>query len=196
MMRKGLLVTLITFLMVSGLNAESTVDLKVRYIKSSKVAEKSEQGKKLQQELLAQNKKYNDKREKLGKELQDEERKLQEAAQAYSTKRSTLSESARATEEKKLTLMQQQLQTKGQSAQNELQLIGQAVEELKQKYFEEIKKSAERLAKAEGLDAIHDEETGMVLYVSNKGDITDKLIADLNKDHAVKLASNGGKAKA
>lgn len=196
MQKRMVLCGIITSLIGFNLHAESTVDLKVRYVKSSKIAANSEQGKKLQKDLMAKNKDYTDKRDSLSKELQDEEAKLQKLAQEYNAKRAALSEATRATEEKKLSLMYQQMQTKGQAAQNELQIIGQQVEELKQKYFEEIRKAAERIAKKDGLDAIHDEETGMVLFVSNKGDITDKLIADLNNDHAIKLASAGTKAKA
>lgn len=127
------------------------------------------------------------KRDSFGKEIQDETKKIEKANNDYISKSATMNDKARATAEKQLMKMQNELKNLVAEKEEELKMDMQiATEELAQSLEEAVAK----LAQNENLDIVFDKMTGRALYVSNKFDYTDKAIKEMNKNYKVELAQN------
>ncbi len=125
-------------------------------------------------------------RQELGKDLQKDEQKIAQAMSEYKSKSTTLSETAREKEEKKLMKMEREYKNKIQESEYELKLDMQK----KTEYLAHDMDSAiVKMAQEEGLDIVFD-RVGRVMYTSDKFDFTKEAIDKINTEHQVKLAQN------
>jgi outer membrane protein len=161
---------------------ESKADLKIRFIDTFDAMRSSKEGQEVSKEL-------ENKRKELAKNIEAEEKKVAQAMTEYRGKASTLSDVARNKEEQKLTKMKRDYEAMVQGSEEELKLVMQQKTEMLAK---EVDKAVTQIAKAEGLDAVVDRMSGRVIYASQKGDFTEKITREMNKQYEVKLASSKG----
>lgn len=133
------------------------------------------------------------KRDLAAQEIQEESKVFEKAKNDYIAKSTTMSDSAREKEEKRLMKMERELKT----------IVAEKEEELKQEMHvatENLAQSLEagvnQLAKAQNLDVVFDKMTGRAIYVSTEFDFTEKAIKEVNKKYEVKLAQNKEAEKA
>ncbi|MGB0933832.1 MAG: OmpH family outer membrane protein [Lishizhenia sp.] len=113
--------------------------------------------------------------ERLSKDLQADQMKLQEDVRAFEAEAATLSKSLLEYEQSRLQKKQQALQAKAQEYDQKLQLYTQ---ELNGPILEQVQAAIQKVAKAEGVDYVVDES--MLLYMNGK-DLTDKVIVEVLK---------------
>lgn len=121
--------------------------------------------------------------QRLSQELQDDQKKLQEAIIRFEEEAQTLPKSVRDYEQGRLQKQQQALQAKAQEFDQKLQLYTQ---ELNGPILEKVQAAIETVAKAEGVDYVVDES--MLLYMKGK-DLTDKVITEVLKTDKVSAAN-------
>ena len=127
------------------------------------------------------------KRDLASNEIQEESKKFEKAKSDYIAKSTTMSDSAREKEEKKLMKLEREIKTLVAEKEEELKSDMQmATETLAQGLDSGIAK----LAKNENLDVLFDKMTGRAMYVSDKFDFTAKAIKEVDKNYEVKLAQN------
>lgn len=113
--------------------------------------------------------------ERLSKDLQADQLKLQEDVRIFESEAATLSKSLIEYEQSRLQKKQQALQAKAQEYDQKLQLYTQ---ELNGPILEKVQAAIEKVAKVEGVDYVVDES--MLLYMNGK-DLTDKVIIEVLK---------------
>lgn len=156
----------------------SLAELNIRVIDAFEVMQHSKAGQQLALDLQETNKQWT-------QEIAERGQKLEKELKEYEAKKATLSESAREKEEKRLTKAHRDHQLFVEEKKQDFQTKqAKATEQM----FKEMKDSAAAVAKAEHVDLIVDKATGQVLYNSPKADLTNKLVADLDKKHDVKVA--------
>ncbi len=166
--------------MVSTLENKS--DLKIRFMDTFEAMRVSKEGVKVSQEL-------EEKRKELAKKIETEEKRMAQSMTEYRAQASSLSDTARNKKELELTNMKRDYEAMVQKYEEELKLVMQQKTELLAK---EVDKAVTRIAKEEALDAVVDRMTGRVIYASQKGDYTDKVAREMNKQYEVKLAEAKG----
>ena len=127
------------------------------------------------------------KRDLASNEIQEESKKFEKSKTDYVSKSTTMSDTAREKEEKKLLKMERDIKTLVAEKEEDLKADMQmATETLAQGLDTGIAK----LAKNEKLDVIFDKMTGRAMYVSEKFDFTTKAIKEVDKNYEIKLAQN------
>lgn len=161
-------------------NADIKVDATIAFVDSFAIMGECQEGQAARREI-------ENKRDLAAQEIQDESKKFEKAKADYIAKSTTMTDSAREKEEKKLVKMERDLK----------HLVGEKEEELKldmQIATETLAHSLEagvaKLAKNEDLDMVLDRMTGRAIYVSDKFNFTEKAINEVNKNYEVKLAQN------
>jgi len=157
-----------------------STNIEIRFIDSFEVMGSCNEGIKARHEL-------EEKREVLGKEIQQEEQKITQIMSEYKGKSSMLSDSAREKEEKKLMKMDREYKNKIQESEEELKIDMQKKTE---NLARNVDKAVIKVAKEEKLDAVVDKVTGRVIYVDEKFDFTVQVKGEMNKQYEVKLAQN------
>ncbi|MDG0972888.1 MAG: OmpH family outer membrane protein [Crocinitomicaceae bacterium] len=109
------------------------------------------------------------------KEMQDEQAKFNKEYTEFETSSSTMSPTARRFEEERLSKKYQELQTRGQELDQQMNILAN---DLNAPILDRVKTAIENVAKAEKLDYVLD-QSGL-LYAKGK-DITDKVIAEVLK---------------
>lgn len=127
------------------------------------------------------------KRQELGKELEGDGKKLEQAKVEFKSKASTMNDSARAKKEQEIVRMNRDFESKVQSSEEELKLSMQQVTEVLAK---EVEQAVTEIAKKDGLDAVIDKVTGRVVYTSGHADCTAQVIQAMDKNFSSKLARN------
>lgn len=121
--------------------------------------------------------------ERLSRDLQADQAKLQEDIRAFEAEASTLSKSLLEYEQSRLQKKQQALQAKAQEYDQKLQLYTQ---ELNGPILEKVQAAIQKVAELEGVDYVVDES--MLLYMKGK-DLTDKVITEVLKTDKVSAAN-------
>ena len=161
---------------------ENKADLKIRFIDTFESMRMSKEGTEVAKEL-------ENKRKELAKKIETEEKKLAQAMTEYRGQASTLSDSARNKKELELTNMKRDYEAMVQKYEEELKMVMQQKTELLAK---EVDKAVAQIAKSEGIDAVIDRMSGRVIFASQKGDYTEKITREMNKQYEVKLAEGKG----
>ncbi len=167
-----------TFAEVSNQKGKD-VNLKIRFINSTELMRETEEGQKIAQELQS---KYKE----LAEEVQELNKKLETAAAEFKKKESMMSDTAKEAEQKKIMKMKRELEVKAQEAEEEYKLAAQKATE---RISKEIIDVAEEVAKADGLDAIIDKDSGRAVYVADSANYSDKLKEGMNKKFTKKSTS-------
>ena len=157
-----------------------STNIEIRFIDSFEVMGSCQEGIKARHDL-------EEKREVLGKEIQQEEQKITQIMSEYKGKSSMLSDSAREKEEKKLMKMDREYKNKIQESEEELKIDMQKKTE---NLARNVDKAVIKVAKEEKLDAVVDKVTGRVIYVDEKFDFTVQVKGEMNKQYEIKLAQN------
>lgn len=161
------------------------VDATIRVVESFTSMGESEKGQVKRSEIEA-------KRDLSMQEVQDESKKFEKAKADYLAKSTTMSDSAREKEEKKLIKMERDIKNLVAEKEEELKLDMQSATE---SLAQDLEQSIVRLAQNENIDIVIDKMTGRALYVSPEFDITQKAIEEMNKTYKVELAQNAKQAK-
>jgi len=156
------------------------VDAKIGFVDTFQVMGTSQQGQKARKDL-------EQKREELSSDIQQDEKKIQQAMVEYKSKATTLSEEARGKEEKKLIKMERDYKSKIQDSEDELKIDMQKKTELLARESDE---GIIKMAQQENLDVVFDKMTGRAVYVSDEFDFTSKAINIVDKNYEVKLAQS------
>lgn len=161
-------------------DANITFDAAIGFVESFTIMGECQEGKKAREEI-------EHKRDLATQEIQDESKKFEKAKNDYMAKSTTMSDSAREKEEKRLMKMDREMKSLVSEKEEELKLDMQiATETLAQG----LEAGVAKLAKNENLDVVFDKMTGRAIYVSDKFDYTTKAIKEVNKNYEVKLAQN------
>lgn len=161
------------------------IDATIRVVESFTTMGESEKGHIKRNEIET-------KRDLSMQEVQDESKKFEKAKTDYLAKSTTMSDSAREKEEKKLIKMERDIKNLVAEKEEELKLDMQlATENLAQ----DLEQSIVRLAQNENIDIVIDKMTGRALYVSPAFDITHKAIEEMNKSYEIELAQNAKQAE-
>ncbi|HLC06839.1 MAG TPA: OmpH family outer membrane protein [Candidatus Babeliales bacterium] len=161
-------------------NKNIKVDATIAFVDSFAIMGECQEGQKARKDIES-------KRDLATQELQDESKEFEKAKNNYVAKSTTMSDSAREKEEKRLMKMERDLKSLVAEKEEELKLDMQlATETLAQG----LEAGVTKLAKNEKLDVVFDKMTGRAIYVSEKFDFTTKAITEVNKNYEVKLAQN------
>ncbi|HWY34726.1 MAG TPA: OmpH family outer membrane protein, partial [Nitrosopumilaceae archaeon] len=117
--------------------------------------------------------------------IQEESKKIEKARAEYVNKATTMTDSAREKEEKKLLKMERDIKNMVTEKEEELKLDMQIATE---KLVQELEVAVVELAQQENIDVVFDKMTGRAIYVSKDFDWTDKVIKRVNENHQVKVA--------
>lgn len=157
-----------------------TLDAAIGFVESFAIMGDCQEGQKARKEIEA-------KRDLASTEIQNESKKYEKLKNDYISKSTTMSDAARAKEEKQLLKMEHELKNLVAEKEEELKVDMQlATENLAQS----LEATVAKLAKNENLDIVFDKMTGRAMYVSDKFDYTDKAIKEMNKNYEIKLAQN------
>ena len=157
-----------------------TVDAAIGFVESFTIMGECVEGQKARKDIEA-------KRDLATQEIQDESKRFEKAKTDYVAKSTTMSDSAREKEEKKLMKMERDIKSLVAEKEEELKLDMQiATETLAQG----LEAGVAKLAKNENLDVVFDKMTGRAIYVSEKFDYTSEALTEINKNYEVKLAQN------
>lgn len=155
---------------------------KVKVVNGYEVAGNSEKGKKIKDEFLA-------KKAEAEKELQTRQAELIAANKEFTAKAPTLNEKARRDEEKKIARLDQELKVKAQELKEDLEShMYRRTEELGQEFEKEVQK----YGKKEDLDLVIDQSSGRPVYVADRLQCTNDIVALMNKadDKNKKIATS------
>jgi len=157
-----------------------TVDAAIGFVESFTIMGECVEGQKARKDIEA-------KRDLATQEIQDESKRFEKAKTDYVAKSTTMSDSAREKEEKKLMKMERDIKSLVAEKEEELKLDMQiATETLAQG----LEAGVAKLAKNENLDVVFDKMTGRAIYVSEKFVYTSEALTEINKNYEVKLAQN------
>jgi Skp family chaperone for outer membrane proteins len=161
-------------------DANIAIDAAIGFVESFTIMGECTEGQKARKDIEG-------KRDLATQEIQDESKKFEKVKTDYIAKSTTMSDSAREKEEKKLMKMEREIKSLVAEKEEELKLDMQlATETLAQG----LEAGVAKLAKNENLDVVFDKMTGRAIYVSEKFDYTTKAIKEVNKNYEVKLAQN------
>lgn len=118
-------------------------------------------------------------------EVQRLQDKLRQAEQEFTAKRSTLSKTARETEEAKLVALKSELSSLIETSKLK---VSRAVQEKTEEMVAAVEQAAAEVAKKQGIDVILDTVSGRTLYVSEKAMVTQDLVKEMNKQNELKTA--------
>ena len=176
----------VTFMTTSIAHAETlsvadlSVNAKIGFVESFAVMGECEEGQKARQDIET-------KRDLATQEIQSEAKKLEKSKNDYLAKSTTMSDSARAKEEKRLMKMDSDIKNLATEKEEELRLDMQVATEM---LAQGLEAGVAKVAQAEGLDVVFDKMTGRAIYVAEKFDFTNKVTKEVNKNYEVKLAQN------
>lgn len=127
------------------------------------------------------------KRQELGKDLEGDGKKLEQAKVEFKSKASTMNDSARAKKEQEIVRMNRDFESKVQGCEEELKI---AMQEVTEKLARRVEESVTEYAKKNELDLVFDKVTGKIVYTSGKADCTESIIQGMNKNFKARLARN------
>jgi outer membrane protein len=162
-----------------------TVDATIAFVDSFAIMGECQEGQKARKEIES-------KRDLASNEIQEESKTFEKAKSDYVSKSTTMSDSAREKEEKKLVKMERDLKTLVAEKEEDLKAEMQTATEI---LAQGLDAGIAKLAKNEKLDVIFDKMTGRAMYVSEKFDFTSKAITEVNKNYEIKLAQNKQQAE-
>ena len=131
--------------------------------------------------------KLDSKRQELGKELEGDGKKLEQAKVEFKSKASTMNDSARAKKEQEIVRMNRDFEGKVQGCEEELKI---SMQEVTEKLARRVEESVTEYAKKNELDLVFDKVTGKIVYTSGKADCTEAIKQGMNKDFKARLARN------
>lgn len=154
-----------------GLVGAEKRDLKIGYVDAFKIMQESKFGIQTGEELMATNKKWSD-------EIGARGRELEQDMMNYEKKKHTMGEESRIREENRLKKAQidykAYVEEKNQEFQRQQQKATEAI-------LAQVKDAAAEVARVEKLDVVIDKTTGQVLWNSAKADLSEKIIASMDK---------------
>ena len=154
------------------------IDAAIGFVDSFAIMGDCQEGQKARKDI-------ENKRDLASNEIQEESKRFEKAKNDYLSKSTTMSDSAREKEEKKLVKMERDIKTLVAEKEEDLKSDMQMATEV---LAQGLEAGVAKLAKNENLDVIFDKMTGRAMYVSEKFDFTDKAIKEVNKNYEVKLA--------
>jgi Skp family chaperone for outer membrane proteins len=156
------------------------LDANVRFVETFTIMGEGDSGQRYRKEIEA-------KRDLATEMIQEESKKIEKAKTEYVSKASTMADTAREKEEKKLIKMDRDLKNLVTEKEEELKLEMQIATE---NLVQEMEIAVIDLAKQENVDVVFDKMTGRAIYVSQDFDWTDKVIKRVNENHQVKVAQS------
>lgn len=129
----------------------------------------------------------------LKKKFEDRRRELMIAQKDYEEKKPMLSAAAREKEDKKLESMMRDLEAYAQECEKEYTATMQKIND---DLMREITAAARDVAYDQGFDAIVDNQSGRVIYSTEKLNVTQNLVDRMNKDHTIRMAQSTPKKDA
>lgn len=154
------------------------IDAAIGFVDSFAIMGDCQEGQKARKEIET-------KRDLASNEIQEETKKFEKAKSDYISKSTTMNDSAREKEEKKLVKMERDIKAlvaeKEEDLKSDMQMATEAL-------AQGLETGVAKLAKNEKLDVIFDKMTGRAMYVSEKFDFTSKAIKEVDKNYEVKLA--------
>lgn len=150
--------------------------LNIGFVDTFEVMRNCENGKKATGDMQAQ-------RERMAKELQDEEQVVVKAMTEFRTKSASpaFSDSAREAEEKRIMNMRRGLESKAQQYEEDLKISMQKISE---RIAKEVDEGVIAMAKAGSYDAMVDKMTGRVIYTKAELDVTAAVTKQVDKKNA------------
>lgn len=164
---------------ITDLTAQGNVSLNIKFIDQFDTMRRCEPG-------FECGKKLETTYQTLSKSLQEEEQKLAQSFGEFQGKAAALSETARKEEEKRLRRMEEDCKRKREECAEEMTA---ANEKITVGLKRDVDSAVARVAKRENIDAVIDTATGAVVYKKESLNITEKVIAELNTEHQVKVAA-------
>jgi len=162
-------------IIIAGTTQTAFTQVKLAYVDSQTILEKSADAQAAQKQLAALNKSWEE-------EIRAKEQELQSLQEELEAKQLMLSEAAikeKQTEIQNKYLAYQQFQQEKWGPQGELQ---KRQAELMQPIIKKINETIREVGDAEGYDYIFDVASGSVVHVSTKQvDLTEKIITELGK---------------
>lgn len=156
---------------IESTNNSNSFKGKVKVVNGYEVAADSNQGKKIKQDFLL-------KKENAEKELQKIQTELVTANKEFTAKAPTLNEKARRDAEKQLAKQDRDLKEKAQSLKEELETHMYLQTEELGKEFEKI---VQQYGKEQDLDLVIDQSSGRPVYVAERLQCTNDIVALMNK---------------
>lgn len=172
-MKKGVFYAVLMLLLPVGVALSFAESMKVGFVDAQKVFETSDEGKRVQKNV----EEYVGSRQKI---VDLEEKELREMEEDFKTQASLLSPEA-------AKMKQDELQRKFAEYQKKARELNKEVQEKKietnRVFFQVLESVIKDVATKEGYAFVLDKnkEGGTVLYSSDASDITDKVIAQINK---------------
>ena len=157
-----------------------TIDAAIGFVDSFAIMGDCLEGQKARKDIES-------KRDLASAEIQEESKRFEKAKSDYVSKSTTMSDSAREKEEKKLMKMEREIKTLVAEKEEDLKAEMQSATET---LAQGLDSGVATLAKNENLDIVFDKMTGRAMYVSEKFDFTSKAIKEVNKGYEIKLAKN------
>lgn len=146
-------------------------DLKIGYVDAFKIMQESKFGSQAGEELMKTQKAWAEDLNQRGKDFE-------QARMNFERKRPTMSQDAIIKEESKLKKEQIELQAFVEEKNQEFQRQqAKATESI----LNQVKEAAAEVARTEKLDVVVDKTTGQVLWNSVQADLSDKIIASMDK---------------
>ncbi|MCK5632935.1 OmpH family outer membrane protein [bacterium] len=155
-------------------NNEVNFDLTIRYVDSFAAIRTSDEGKEVAKEL-------DSKRMELTKEIKEMEQQFTVAAKDFQAKASTLSESGKEREQKKLVKMEREYKSKLQESDEDMKITMQSVQE---RLLREHNDAVAKYAKTNEIDLVFG--PGGVVFSSEKANCTMDVIEGMNKNFVAK----------
>lgn len=148
-------------------------NLKIGFVDSFEVMRNCKAGQEATKDVQAQ-------RERLAKELQEEEQLVVKAMTDFRTKSATpaFSDTAREAEEKRILSMRRGLESKAAQYEEDLKMSMQKISE---RIAKEVDEGVIATAKVGGFDAMVDKMTGRVIYTKAEFDVTDAVTKQVDK---------------
>lgn len=123
------------------------------------------------------------------KKIEAEAKKIEALQKDVQAKLSTMSEAAIKKAQIDMETKQGELKVQIKTAENK---INNEKQEIIGSLGKKAEASITTLAEAKKLDIVFDKSTGSVVYASGKAEITDEVMADMNKKYAVAQPKVGG----
>lgn len=143
----------------------------IRYVNAMEIIQRSEQGRKMAKE-------FEQKQMRAAQEFQAQREAAEREFREYTEKKVTLSEAAQRQEEKRLNRKKKDLESRAEELEQDLKVeMAQATERL----YKELEMHVERIARAEGIDAVIDTFTGRPIYVAERLNYTDTILQAWNQ---------------
>jgi len=171
---------LLSSIALCGAQKKNSQDLVIRYVDSYAALSSSEDGKEFAKNLEK-------KRAELTVEIKKLEQEYAAAAKEFQAKASTLSESGREREQKKMVRLEREYKTKLQESEEDMKITMQSKQE---RLFREHQEAVQQYAKANDIDVVFG--PGGILYASEKANCTNEVVAKMDDNRKVKLAKAKG----